>query len=273
VLKAMAREAVDRYPTAAALAEDLRRFLDDRPILARRSSMTERFWRWCRQNPSLAATGSLAALAGVTVVVLAIGYAFERGQAVVRAEKQAEELRKKEEQTQAHLRQTQRLSAELALDRGQLLCERGEINLGMLWLARSLELAPADEKDLHAVARASLASWRQQLLAPRGMLPHAAEVRAVAMSPDGKTVLAGAGQHRPAVGRRHRPAGWTAVESSRPSRVRRLRPDRRDCADGASIGRLGFGTSPWAAGGRTVSPSWVVRAVAFSPDGKTILTG
>ena len=38
VLKAMAHEAADRYATAEALAEDLRRFLADRPILARRSS-------------------------------------------------------------------------------------------------------------------------------------------------------------------------------------------------------------------------------------------
>ena len=36
VLKAMAKDPVSRYATAAALAEDLRRFLDDQPILARR---------------------------------------------------------------------------------------------------------------------------------------------------------------------------------------------------------------------------------------------
>jgi WD40 repeat protein/serine/threonine protein kinase len=54
VLKAMAKEPGDRYPTAGALAEDLRRFLDDRPILARRASLAERSWRWCRRNPALA---------------------------------------------------------------------------------------------------------------------------------------------------------------------------------------------------------------------------
>ena len=42
VLKAMAREPGERYPTAGQLAEDLRRFAAGRPILARRSSTVER---------------------------------------------------------------------------------------------------------------------------------------------------------------------------------------------------------------------------------------
>ncbi len=63
VLKAIAKEPADRYPTAEALAEDLRRFLADRPIHARRTPLLERGWRWCRRNPTVAwLTGSVAAL-------------------------------------------------------------------------------------------------------------------------------------------------------------------------------------------------------------------
>src|SRR5207245_6785848 len=54
VLKAMAKDAADRYPSAEALAEDLRRFLADRPIQARRASWAQQAWRWCRRNPGLA---------------------------------------------------------------------------------------------------------------------------------------------------------------------------------------------------------------------------
>src|SRR5262249_32901633 len=55
VLKAMARDPAARYATAAELADDLHRFLENRPIRARRSSAAERFRRWCRRNPVVAA--------------------------------------------------------------------------------------------------------------------------------------------------------------------------------------------------------------------------
>jgi serine/threonine protein kinase/Tfp pilus assembly protein PilF len=58
--KAMAKDPSDRYQTAGALAEDLRRFLDDRSILARRVSLLEQTWRWCRRNPTVG--GLLTAL-------------------------------------------------------------------------------------------------------------------------------------------------------------------------------------------------------------------
>ena len=55
VLKAMARDPGERYISARALEQDLERFLADRTILARQSSMRERAWRWCRRNPAVAA--------------------------------------------------------------------------------------------------------------------------------------------------------------------------------------------------------------------------
>src|SRR5262249_11884410 len=47
VLKAIDREPGRRYPTAAALAEDLKRFVQDRPIGARRGGAGERLCGWC----------------------------------------------------------------------------------------------------------------------------------------------------------------------------------------------------------------------------------
>ena len=49
--KAVEREPSRRYATAAAMAEDLRRFLEGRPIQARQASKPERLVRWCRRNP------------------------------------------------------------------------------------------------------------------------------------------------------------------------------------------------------------------------------
>src|SRR5262249_50073804 len=54
VLKAVAPEPPRRYQSACELADDLRRFLDDRPVRARRGSPVEHAWRWCRRNPAVA---------------------------------------------------------------------------------------------------------------------------------------------------------------------------------------------------------------------------
>ncbi len=70
VLKAIAKDPADRYPTPAALAEDLRRFLADRPIRARRTPWRERAWRWCRRNPAVASLTAVALLLLVTVAVV-----------------------------------------------------------------------------------------------------------------------------------------------------------------------------------------------------------
>ena len=63
VHKAIAREPGQRYASAKALAEDLNRFIDGRPIQARRVSVPERAWRWCRRNPWLAGLSAALVLA------------------------------------------------------------------------------------------------------------------------------------------------------------------------------------------------------------------
>jgi serine/threonine protein kinase/tetratricopeptide (TPR) repeat protein len=61
VLKATGKNPAGRYATAHELAADLRRFLDDQPILARRPGVLERTLRWARRHKELVAT-SLAIL-------------------------------------------------------------------------------------------------------------------------------------------------------------------------------------------------------------------
>jgi WD40 repeat protein len=70
VQKAMAKDPDDRFATAGELAEELRRFLESRPIRSRPIPAHERLWRWCRRNPGLA-TASIAA--ATVTALLAIG--------------------------------------------------------------------------------------------------------------------------------------------------------------------------------------------------------
>ena len=79
VLKCVAREPAHRYPSARALARDLRLFLEDRPILARRTFVVERVWRWCRRNRTVAALTAAAMLLLVLVLVTtSVGYVRTR---------------------------------------------------------------------------------------------------------------------------------------------------------------------------------------------------
>jgi hypothetical protein len=69
-LKCLQKEPPRRYASAEALADDLRRYLEGRPILARRSTSTERAWRWCQRNPTVAALTAVAAALTVLVAVV-----------------------------------------------------------------------------------------------------------------------------------------------------------------------------------------------------------
>jgi len=66
-LKCLEKEPDRRYPTAQALAQELGRFLEHRPILARPTGPAGKVWRWCRRKPALASLG-----AGVIVLLLAV---------------------------------------------------------------------------------------------------------------------------------------------------------------------------------------------------------
>jgi tetratricopeptide (TPR) repeat protein len=123
-LKAMAKAPGQRYATAQALSEDLRRYLRGEPILARSVSAPERLWRWCRRHPDIALLG--AAVAGLLVAVTVtstVSYfriraeqaetvrQFERAEANAAAEEQA---RQRAEENAAAANRAQKISAQNA---------------------------------------------------------------------------------------------------------------------------------------------------------------
>jgi len=84
-LKCLEKNPSARYASAESVADDLRRWLDGRPIAARPISPLEKIWRWCRRRPVIAALTAALALTlsvGFLIVVLLWRHAeTERGRA------------------------------------------------------------------------------------------------------------------------------------------------------------------------------------------------
>jgi WD40 repeat protein/serine/threonine protein kinase len=76
VLKAIAKDPQGRYPSADALGEDLRRFLADEPIRARRVGPLERAWIWARRRPAAAALLLVSAVAALALVGAGVAFAY-----------------------------------------------------------------------------------------------------------------------------------------------------------------------------------------------------
>ncbi len=71
-MKCLEKDPRRRYSSAGELADDLGRFLEDRPIKARPVGLLTRFWRWCRRNRTLATLMGLAALSLLVLAVLGV---------------------------------------------------------------------------------------------------------------------------------------------------------------------------------------------------------
>jgi tetratricopeptide (TPR) repeat protein len=73
-LKCLEKDPRRRYATAQAMADDLRAWLESRPIAARRVGAAERVWLWCRRKPAMAtmAAAVVLALVGGAAATIAV---------------------------------------------------------------------------------------------------------------------------------------------------------------------------------------------------------
>jgi hypothetical protein len=152
-MKALDKDRTRRYETAAALAQDVERYLDDEPVHARAPSTSYRFKRFARRNK----VALLTIVLFCTVLLIATLVSTRQAIRATAAEQDA-----------------RRLAAELALDKSQTLGEAGEVNVALLWLTRSLRTAPPSAVELQSTIRTSLGAWQRQVDSLRMVLPHRA---------------------------------------------------------------------------------------------------
>ncbi len=276
VLKAMAKEPGERYATAGQFADDLRRFIDGEPILARPSGSIERLWRWSRRNRMLTAAIAAVAVSLVAAAGFAGVYAVGQARANARILGLADELGRKSDRLAASLNESNRRLAIRSFERGQAAFEKEQVGPALLWMIQSWRSAlEAGDRAWQDVARANLAAYRMYYPRLKAVCSHPGPVVVAAFSPDGQTFVAGT-DHGTAL-------LWDAatartigapLEHRGPIVAVAFQPDGRRVATGSedNTARL------WDSGsGRPVGPPLAhrapVTALAFSPDGKTLLTG
>jgi serine/threonine protein kinase len=159
VLKALRKEASERYPSAQELADDLQRFLDNRPIRARRPSPMEFVRKWLRRHPSVAATGV------VILVLLACGSLVSA--ALVRAE-QDKTKAEQQKTEQAYRRERQRAEEAEA----RLRLARRSVDELIQVSEQELANQPGTERVRKRLLRSALAFY-QEIIDQRGGDPDA----------------------------------------------------------------------------------------------------
>jgi serine/threonine protein kinase len=135
VLKALTKRVEDRYTTAQELADDLRRFLGHRPILARRPSARELVIKWFRRHPPVVAAAVvvlLIAAVGCALSTVMIARAQWRTKAALEAEA---EQRARAEKTFRQARQAVDRFVDLSENHMAYKPELQEVRRRLLYIA------------------------------------------------------------------------------------------------------------------------------------------
>jgi serine/threonine protein kinase len=173
-LKCLEKDPDRRYPTAGALAEDLRRYVNRFAIAARRAGPVQRLAKWARRHPGLSATSGCALVLALVAGIL--GYRLQVEEQQRRADQQQHERQLEEHERHRALDKATLAAisgefeaADRAIDeaellaaspgqvrilRGQVALERGDVKAAIQHLQQAVRLLPESVAARSLLARA-----------------------------------------------------------------------------------------------------------------------
>jgi tRNA A-37 threonylcarbamoyl transferase component Bud32 len=273
-LKCLEKDPADRYPTAGALADDLRRFAAGEPVSVRAAGAVERLAKWARRKPTLAAAYALGLLA--LLLGGLGGLAVWEWRAAAAARATAERARDDEA--------TARASAETARD--EVANAREE--LARVEYGRTMEVAHQEWRDNNVAATVALLSstrpdlrgweWRyvhrlchSDLLTLKG---HTGHVASASFSPDGSRIVTASGDQTAKV--------WDAKTGAEALTLKGHTGFVNSASfspDGSRIVTAGWDQTAKVWDAKTGAEALtlkghtgVVNSASFSPDGSRIVT-
>jgi WD40 repeat protein/tRNA A-37 threonylcarbamoyl transferase component Bud32 len=271
-LKCLQKDPRKRYATAAALADDLGRYLAGKPILARPVGRAERAWRWCRRNPMV------ASLLGLVAASLLAGMATTSYYAIQASDREQEALANARRAQEEKARSDRRwYAAEMGL--AQKDWEEAQV------VSLHQRLAVFEPQDHDAPDLRSFEWYYLQHLCHldlRTLAAHTLPIRSIAYSPDGRWLASAAGEF----GKPGEVKVWDVATSEELLCLRGL-PDLACCVAFSPDGRRlaaasgGFRTPGeirvWdSADGHLLKVisghSAPIRGLAFHPDGRRIVS-